>query len=195
MPVSHSDPSPPFEPLSRSQILLGMGVTAFLWMVVAKLWMHLGAIALFPIALTLPALLWGLGLGLSITLASTGVYHLWRQYRRNADEYLTFVLKPLVWLDLIWLGLLPGMSEELLFRGVMLPAFGFNWEAVVLSSICFGVLHLSNPRQWAYVLWATLIGGVLATSALVSDNLLVPIVAHSLTNLVSSAIWKWRDRP
>jgi uncharacterized protein len=102
------------------------------------------------------------------------------------------VVKPLILPDLIWLGLLPGLSEELLFRGVMLPAFGGDWEAIVISSLCFGALHLSGWQQWPYLVWATVIGGLLAWSAVWSGNLLVPIVAHSLTNIMSGLIWKYR---
>ncbi|MEO0687441.1 MAG: CPBP family intramembrane glutamic endopeptidase, partial [Cyanobacteria bacterium J06649_11] len=96
--------------------------------------------------------------------------------------------------DLIWLGLLPGLSEELLFRGVMLPAFGFNHFAVLVSSVCFGVLHLSGSGQWAYVVWASIVGVMLGYSAFLSDNLLIPIVAHIVTNLVSSYFWKIQQK-
>ncbi len=176
--------------MTRSQILLGMGITAFFFLIASKVWLWWGDVALFPVALSWQALGWGIGLGVGITAASSVMYHIWGAYRSNADYYLKLVLEPLDWGDLVWLGLLPGMSEELLFRGVMLPAFGVNWEAVVLSSLCFGVLHLSSPKQWAYVTWATIIGGVLGVSALITGNLLVPIVAHIFTNYISSVIWK-----
>jgi membrane protease YdiL (CAAX protease family) len=104
------------------------------------------------------------------------------------------VLQPLTWADLIWMGLLPGLSEELLFRGVMLPAIGLNVNGVIFSSLCFGVLHLSGLQQWPYVVWATVIGLVLGTSALVSGNLLVPIAAHITTNLLASLVWKARTQ-
>ena len=92
--------------------------------------------------------------------------------------------------DIIWVGLLPGLSEELLFRGVMLPALGFNVTGVIISSVCFGVLHLSGSEQWPYVVWATAVGLLFGFSALLTGNLLVPLVAHVLTNLVSSYSWK-----
>lgn len=171
-----------------------MGVTAIVLSLIAKIWMQAGSIALFPIQWSPQAALLGLGLGLLITGASSLVYRVWATYRQNADYYLRMVLKPLTWSDLIWLGLLPGMSEELLFRGVMLPAFGFDLLAVLLSSLCFGVLHLSNLRQWAYVVWATIVGGILGICTLATGNLLVPIVAHIATNLISSCLWKWDDR-
>ena len=91
------------------------------------------------------------------------------------------------------MGLLPGLSEELLFRGVMLPEFGLDWGGILLSSLCFGALHMTNWQHWAYVVWATLIGTVFAWSAVVTGNLLVPIVAHVLTNWISAIVWKTRQ--
>ena len=91
------------------------------------------------------------------------------------------------------MGLLPGLSEELLFRGVMLPAIGMNMGGIVLSSLCFGVLHLSGLQQWPYVVWATLVGFLLGLSALETGNLLVPILAHIVTNLISSLAWKYNQ--
>jgi uncharacterized protein len=88
------------------------------------------------------------------------------------------------------LGLLPGLSEELLFRGIMLPAFGLNLVAVIISSVLFGVLHLSGANQWPYVVWATVVGFALGYVALITGNLLIPITAHIITNLVSSCLWK-----
>ncbi len=136
----------------------------------------------------------GLGLGGAITVASSLVYYTWPAYRQSADYYLELVLKPLIWPDIVWLGLLPGLSEELLFRGVMLPAFGLDTEGVVISSLCFGVLHMSNLKQWPYVVWATIVGLMLGASAVFTGNLLVPIAAHIATNLVSSCLWKWGER-
>ncbi|WNN91927.1 CPBP family intramembrane glutamic endopeptidase [Gloeocapsopsis dulcis] len=168
-----------------------MGVTALLLLIVSKLWLQFGNFDLLHVQFTVTALLHGFGIALTIAIASWVVYRLWSRYRRSADFYLELVLKPLHWADLIWIGLLPGLSEELLFRGVMLPAFGFNLAAVIVSGICFGVLHLSSAEQWPYVVWATAVGILLGCSALYTGNLLVPIVAHILTNLVSSYFWKW----
>lgn len=181
---------PEIPPLTRSQVLVAMGVTAIILWVVAKLWLRFGNFALLSWRWTEMALLLGVGLGLSITVASGLVYRLWPAYRKSADYYLEVVLKPLVLPDLIWLGLLPGLSEELLFRGVMLPALGLNLTAVVVSSVCFGVLHLSGSNHWPYVVWATVVGLLLGYSALATGNLLVPIVAHVITNLISSCLWK-----
>lgn len=183
-----------FEPLTRPQVLTIMGITAILLLVVAKGWQYLGSVSLFPIKLNLEAFLLGLGIAGLIILASSGIYKIWPAYRRSAQYYLELVLKPLAIPDTLWLGLLPGLSEELLFRGVMIPALGSGMIAVVVSSILFGVLHLGGIQQWPYGLWATLVGFVLGFIMITTGNLLIPIVAHIFTNFVSSLIWKLDER-
>lgn len=178
------------EPLTRTQILVVMGVTAIILLMVTKIWQKLGSVRLLPWELNLEALLLGIATAVGITIASSIIYRLWPAYRRSADIYLELVIKPLIWPDLIWLGLLPGLSEELLFRGVMLPALGLNLTAVIVSSLLFGVLHLSGAGQWPYVVWATVVGFALGYIALITGNLVIPIVAHIITNLVSSCLWK-----
>lgn len=181
---------PKIQTLTRTQILVAMGVTAVLLLLIAKFWLRFGNISMLPLSWTAMALPLGLGFGLIITVASSLVYRLWAAYRRSADFYLELVLKPLLWPDLIWVGLLPGLSEELLFRGVMLPALGLNLTGVIVSSLCFGILHFSGSKEWPYVVWATAVGLLLGYSALFTGNLLVPIVAHIFTNLISSCSWK-----
>lgn len=176
--------------LTRTQVLMAMGVTAIILWIVAKVWLQLGDFSLMSWHWNQQEFSIGVALGLTITGLSSLAYRFSSLYRKSADYYLEIVLKPLALPDLIWLGLLPGLSEELLFRGVMLPALGFNHLAVIVSSICFGVLHLSGSQQWAYVIWATIVGVILGYSTFLSGNLLVPIVAHVVTNLVSSYFWK-----
>jgi uncharacterized protein len=178
------------EPLSRTQILVVMAVTAVVLLTVSKIWQKLGNVTMLPLQFDTHALIWSISLALGIIVASSIIYRLWSAYRHSADIYLELVVKPLVWADLIWLGLLPGLSEELLFRGIMLPAFGLNLLAVIISSLLFGVLHLSGANQWPYVVWATVVGFALGYVALITGNLLIPITAHIITNLVSSCLWK-----
>ena len=186
--------NPELDPLSRSQILVFMGITAVFLLAIAKVWQKLGSVQLLSFQFNFQALLWSVGLAVAITINSGIIYRLWPAYRRSADTYLELVIKPLMWTDLIWLGLLPGLSEELLFRGVMLPALGLNLAAVAFSSLLFGVLHLSGAGQWPYVVWATIIGFALGYCALITGNLFVPVVAHIITNLVSGLLWKINNR-
>lgn len=182
--------NPEIETLTRTQILIIMGVTAVILLTVAKIWQQLGSVNILEWEINANTFVLGFGLALGIIFLSGIIYRLWPAYRLSADLYLELVLKPLVWPDLIWLGLLPGLSEELLFRGVMLPALGFNLTAVIVSSCVFGVLHLNGLQQWPYAVWATVVGFILGYTALLTGNLLVPIIAHVFTNLISSSLWK-----
>lgn len=182
---------PELEPFTRSQVLIAMGLTAIVWLIAAKIWLQTPfSGGLMPLRWNPLHLAMGLGGGGLIILASSLIFRIWPAYRAAATYYLQLVLQPLSWPDLIWLGLLPGLSEELLFRGVMLPAIGLDWLGILLSSLCFGVLHLAGREQWPYMLWATLVGVFLAAIAVATDNLLVPIVAHVATNLLASSLWK-----
>jgi uncharacterized protein len=176
---------------TREQILGLLIATAVLLLVIAQIW---GALAGIPVGAPfhLNGKDFGLGvlLGLGIMGLSTAMYYVWPQYRKSADMYLSLVLKPLAPQDAIWVGLLPGLSEELLFRGIALPALG-----LVPSSLLFGVAHLLEWRQWPYALWATVIGLLLGLAALWSQNLLVPVVAHVTTNILSTLFWRIRLSP
>lgn len=176
------------------QILLAMGLTAIVLLFVARLWLLFDSVQLLSVHWSAIDLLAGVAIGLGISAASSIVYRFWKNYRQSADHYLALIVSPLVLLDLVWLGLLPGLSEELLFRGVMLPAIGLNEFGILISALCFGILHFSGADHWAYVVWASTIGCVLGFAALASGNLLVPIAAHITTNLLSSYIWKLKHR-
>jgi membrane protease YdiL (CAAX protease family) len=170
-----------------------MIVTALILAAIARIWMALSPGVLFPLNISGQNAAQGALLGLAITAMSGVVYRLWPLYRKSADEYLELVLRPLVWPDLIWLGLLPGLSEELLFRGVVLPAIGLGVGGIVISSLSFGAMHYSGSKHWPYIVWATVIGALLGTSAVVTGSLFVPVMAHITTNVVSSCLWKFRN--
>lgn len=181
---------PQFDPLTRTQILVVMGVTALILLIIAQIWQKLGSVAIVSWELNFQAILTGVAISAGIIVASGIIYRIWPAYRESAQLYLELIIKPLIVPDLIWLGLLPGLSEELLFRGVMLPAFGYDLPALIISSVLFGVLHLSGVQQWPYAVWATLVGFILGYSVYITGNLIVPIIAHILTNFVSSLLWK-----
>ncbi|OKH13458.1 CPBP family intramembrane glutamic endopeptidase [[Limnothrix rosea] IAM M-220] len=170
-----------------------MGITALLLFIVGNLWRMIGNVALLPWEITPTAFLQGGAIAAGIIMMSSILYALWEDYRQSVNTYLEFVLKPLALPDVVWLGLLPGLSEEFLFRGIMLPGLGFGWIALVFSSALFGVLHISGAQQWSYAVWATVIGFVLGFSAIATGNLFVPVIAHIITNLTSSFIWKIRN--
>jgi len=186
--------NPEIETLTRIQILTAMGLTAVVWLVITKLTLQFSNLSLLRLYWSPVDLFLGIALAIAITISSSIIYRIWPAYKQSADFYLNLILKPLVLPDLIWLGLLPGLSEELLFRGIGLPLFGLNATGIIASSISFGILHFNSLQQWPYVVWATTVGLFLGFSAVETGNLLVPIIAHILTNVISGYMWKMGNR-
>ena len=142
---------------------------------------------------------WGAALGLGVALLSGGAYWLWPAYRRAASSYLHLVADPLQWRDIFWVGVLPGWSEEWLFRGVLMAALAaspLGWTGgILLSGFLFGVLHWLEWQGWPYALWASAVGVLLGMGVWLSGNLLVTIVAHTLVNWIGVCLWKCSALP
>ncbi len=179
--------------MSRSQILVAMAITAVVLLAIAKAWMYFFAVPIVPLHPSLWNLAIGLGLGAGIAGLSSLIYEIWPNYREAANSYLEMVLTPLYMVDLIWLGLLPGMSEELLFRGVAIPGLGMNMLAVVITSLIFGALHMVSLKHWPYTVWAMIVGLFLGLVTLATNSLLPAIVAHVFTNSLSGLLWKFKQ--
>ncbi|MEM9216614.1 MAG: CPBP family intramembrane glutamic endopeptidase [Cyanobacteria bacterium P01_F01_bin.150] len=171
-----------------------MGVTAIVLLVIARLILYFSPVSMLALGWTPQHVGIGIALGAGITSVSGIVYRFWPAYRKSANVYLEMVLPTLVWPDLLWLGLLPGLSEELLFRGALLPIAGLNILGLIVTSLLFGVMHFSGIQQWPYIVWASIVGIVLGWSAIATHGLLVPIIAHITTNIISSCLWKWKHR-
>jgi len=135
----------------------------------------------------------GLGLG----IAATGpmllglVVLTWlpipalRRMTHLFDEIGRPFFTPYTILDLGVLSLLTGFGEEMLFRGVIQGAvahkFGI-WVALAGASVLFGLMHALTPT---YVLLATLAGLYLGGVWVVTENLLVVVVAHALYDFLA----------
>jgi len=180
--------------LSRSQVLIAMAVTAVILFAISKGWTYVTGVAMVSLYWDTQHAAMGGGIGLGVALLSSLLYDLWESYRLAAQEYLEMVITPLVPLDLVWLGLLPGLSEEMLFRGAALPNLGMNGMAVIITSIVFGLLHMASVKYFSYAFWAIAVGMMLGAVTIYTDNLLTAIVAHTLTNSLSGVIWKWKHR-
>ena len=166
-------------------------MSSLLLMTIAKIWQMAQQIVILPILWQFQDLILSLVIGFTIVLLCIILYKIWPLYHQSVDSYLQAMLEPLQWGDLIWLALLPATSEEFLFRGVMLEAFGSDMIAVIFSSLIFGILHLRSYQHWPYFLMATLISIVLGYVTLITGNLLVPIIIHLLINLSSCIFWKF----
>jgi len=87
--------------------------------------------------------------------------------------------------DVALIALLSGFSEELFFRGVLLPEIG-----LVASSLLFGLLHALNP---VYAMWAAITGAVFGVLAIHGETLVAPMLAHATYNFGALlALRRWR---
>jgi membrane protease YdiL (CAAX protease family) len=85
------------------------------------------------------------------------------------------------WSDLFILAAIAGVSEELLFRGVIQPWIESSWgitAGLIGSNIVFGMVHAVTPL---YAVLAALVGIYLGLSLDYGGdrNLLTPIIIHS----------------
>jgi membrane protease YdiL (CAAX protease family) len=113
---------------------------------------------------TAAALLW---LCIPLLRRSTAIRRLW-------DGALVPFARGLRTMDILAIALLSGISEELFFRGVLLPEIG-----LVASSVVFGALHALTPL---YALWAGVTGAGFALLTIQGESLVVAIIAHATYN-------------
>lgn len=83
---------------------------------------------------------------------------------------------------IVVIGVMAGIGEEWLFRGVLLPAVG-----LVLSSVVFGVAHIGARSMIAFGVWASGMGFVLGGLALLTGGLTAPVVAHGVYDMLALA--------
>lgn len=140
------------------------------------------------VALTPTALLWGLLGTIPLVFLSWAMDRVpWEPFTRMSQT-LTNVLGPAVrdctWAELVTLSLLVGISEELLFRGVLqvgLLSWGW-WPAMIATSVAFGLAHAVTPT---YAICTALVGAYLSLimEATSPPNLLIPILCHAGVDL------------
>jgi len=166
---------------TRKLVLYIAAISFAVELLISAIWLRLargssiGEILLNPVGLG-PSLAAGVLLGLAVALASRAFFS------GLAPDLVREVFVPIFGSlrhrDLPVLSLLPGLGEELLFRGVIQPEIG-----LAATSIIFGLLHSGFNRQLLrYGLWAALIGALLGSLYLWTGNLWGSIAAHAITN-------------
>jgi uncharacterized protein len=107
--------------------------------------------------------------------------------RRFLLETLGPALHRCHWADLFILAAIAGISEEILFRGVIQPWMESSWgitAGLVGSNIIFGLVHAVTPL---YAVLATLVGIYLGLALDYGGerNLLTPIIIHGLYDFLA----------
>ncbi len=81
--------------------------------------------------------------------------------------------------SLLMYAVIPAITEELFFRGVILRVAGSGFWAVALSGALFGLCHF-NPSQLVYSVGS---GIVLALLCLYTSNIKLPVLLHLCVNV------------
>lgn len=139
-----------------------------------------------------------LGLGVGAGLATLLLVNLltgWAINRFGRDIYSPLIIKnilprrPVEW-PLTAVALAPAVvMEELLFRSLWLGAFGDVVSRPLLilgTSVLFGLMHL--PQGWLGVILAGAINILLSLLFVWSGQLLTPLAAHYLVNLLQLVV-------
>lgn len=131
-------------------------------------------------------------IGLVVLISSSRYLLLksWPDFAESSEAANRQVLTSLQPLDYLIVAFLPGISEELLFRGALLPLFGFDWKSAMLFAAIFGVSHLGSGRKYSFALWATSVGLVYGYATIASSSIIVPMASHALNNLVGGILWR-----
>ncbi|MFC6939042.1 type II CAAX endopeptidase family protein [Salinirubellus sp. GCM10025818] len=186
------------EPLSGGALLVNVALSQglFGFVLVVGAWyteVPLEALGLgsAPLATGVPALAWGLALGLVLAGANAVGVAVAGRFGYAAGTELRELLSPETrrgWLLLLGVALpTVAVVEELLFRATLIGAFavGFGvspWLLAVLSSIAFAVGH--GAQGPAGIAVTGLLGFVLAAAFVLTGSLVVVAVAHYLVNAV-----------
>jgi hypothetical protein len=117
----------------------------------------------------------------------------WPEFSQSSRQSTKQVLGPLQLNDYLVVSFLPGISEELLFRGAILPLVGADWRGVTVAGLIFGILHVTGNRNAAFAAWASFVGIVYGFVAISTADLAVPMVAHSVANLVAAYAWRIQE--
>lgn len=139
-----------------------------------------------PQAVLAGALIGLLGIAQSIGMGGVQSFFIEPQAAEKAAEMLELLMRPLaespLLVGLLVIAILPGISEELLFRGALLRALdgarGRRILAVVLSSVLFGLFHADLARFFPQAL----LGLMLALLTLRTASVWPAAIAHAVHN-------------
>ncbi len=160
--------------MSRSAFLRLEWVLSLTLVVVSFAWATLRELPLAPLLIPTPGHVLGGGVAGAMLWSTIPVLLRSPRMRQVWHEVLRPFAATLSTGDALVIAALSGCTEELFFRGVLLPETG-----VVVSSLCFGVVHALTATYFA---WATAVGAGMSALTLATDSLVVPIVAHATYN-------------
>jgi membrane protease YdiL (CAAX protease family) len=146
---------------------------------------------LADLRLELAPLLWGLAGTVPLYLLFMLTFRLPFGGLRTIKRFLIDKLGPLLdachWTELLYLGVLAGFTEEVLFRGLLQPLAESRWgwaAGIIVSNLLFAMAHCITPL---YALLAGLTGFYLGLALDFGGerSLLTPIFIHALYDFLA----------
>ncbi len=149
-------------------------------------------------------------LGCTLWLTSAGLLELQSVAFPPSPEFveafrqLHAALKPAgpwdAMLSILAIAVIPAVCEELIFRGVILPAFARHLKAplaVLASALVFACIHIDRTPALAFdrVPFALVMGIALGAIRIRTGSLLPPVLAHATVNTLTFAIAPLVDKP
>jgi membrane protease YdiL (CAAX protease family) len=97
-------------------------------------------------------------------------------------------------LELVTVAILPGIMEELLFRGILfrwIEDFGGSWAALFVTSALFGLAHIMNPNATWFSSFAIAVeaGVLLGGAYMLTRSLWFPMGLHGAWNFTQGEIF------
>jgi membrane protease YdiL (CAAX protease family) len=108
------------------------------------------------------------------------------------DTFEILMVKQAFITSIVLIGIIPGITEELFFRGVILNGFQKNYSertAILISALLFGVIHL-NPWQF---LTAFIIGIFSAWICIKTKSIVLCIYIHLFNNILIVIGLEYKD--
>ena len=126
-----------------------------------------------------------------MALMINGVLHegltrtLGARYTGRLNAYGADLLKDMAWPEYLTGGLMAAFAEEPFFRGLILPAFHEPVVGICVAALVFAMCHWMHPRHFGFWVWALLEGVLFGVMMVLTESLLVPVIAHGLHDVVA----------
>ncbi len=163
------------------------GSAAQLWGTDAAAVARLSAL---PSGLTPPTEVgWMMGAAVVVSAARAALLQASPAFAAASERSNAQVLSPLTWPDALAVAAAAGVSEELRFRGGVIPVTLPDGRGVLLSAAIFGALHVTGGRNAVFAVWAGAVGALYGAAFVATGNVWVPAGAHAIANAAAAAAW------
>lgn len=127
----------------------------------------------------------GLAVGLLVVLFSRVAQRQFDWARALSSEFQS-MLGGFARRDAFMMASMSALGEELLFRGVIQSSFPDPFFGVVLTAGIFAALHVGPSKTFLpWTVMAFVVGLMFGALALLTGDLLAPIVAHGVINFLN----------